>query len=95
MILIKCKNRSSNVEELNINAYIESYYDKTSDTLDYSRFNKESNGINKMICIDPRLKSLEFFLVDSTEKSISYYKNYVEKKYSLQWQTKPLYDSLK
>ena len=91
LIFIGCKSRP-NIEVRNINSYIQYYYDIKADTLDYTRFNRESN--DRIICINPKLDALEFLLIDSSENHISYYKDRVERAYLLKSKTSPMPDKV-
>jgi len=92
LFFIGCKSKPI-IDVRNINSYITHYYDINADTLDYTRFNRES-GYTRIICINPRLDVLEFFLIDSSESHISYYKNRVERKYLLESKTNPMPDKV-
>ena len=83
ILTLSCNRRRGNIDVRNINGYIQDYYDIKADTLDYSKFNLEAKGMERIISINPRINSLEFILIDSSENNISYYKNGIEKQYSL------------
>jgi hypothetical protein len=92
LIFIGCKSKPI-IDIRNINSYIQQYYDLNADTLDYTRFNRQS-GYNRIICINPRLDALEFFLIDSNENHISYYKDRIEREYLLKSKTSPMPDKV-
>ena len=94
MMLISCKG-NQNIDVGNINAFIQNYFDIAADTLDYTKFNNKSNGSERIICINPKLDALEFFLIDSSEKYISYYKGRSERRYLLKWKTDPMDSTVK
>jgi len=83
-----CSQKRGNIDRIAINDWILDYIDSSGKKINAHLYNETYRGNSKIICINCNLDSLEFFLVYDSANQISYYKNFIEKSYRLQWESR-------